>query len=142
MGQIEAVDHHQPEPVEQRCDRKQQRVGIRGPPPKHQVETDGESQQAGAVLHQVGWELAVDRQTHVEVGHEHDGDSQQQQQQLDVASGARTKGGDDTHGAEEPQVPPAALVVWHWTACVRSSVTRRRASSMDGLVTVAVTLLR
>src|SRR4029079_4362561 len=137
-GQVQAVDHPQAQPVEQRGDRQHQRVGIRGPPPQHQVEAEGERQQPGTVPDQVGRERPVDRQADVEVGHEHDRHGKQQQHQLDVASGARTEGGDGAHGLRVPvgmargvgmaprvavgvalevgpgvgsQVPPAILVV-------------------------------
>jgi hypothetical protein len=49
--EVEAVDHHQAEPVEQGRDGQQQGVGIRRLPPQHQVEEQDEDQQAAADGH-------------------------------------------------------------------------------------------
>src|SRR5450631_3060256 len=106
------------------------------------MEADRQDQESESILDQVGRELAIHRQADVEVGHEHDCDGQQQEHELDIAPGARTEGGDGAHGPDVPHVPPVSLVVWHWIACTRRSVTSRWASSMLAVVTVESSLLR
>ena len=46
VGEVEAVDHHEAQPVEQGDDREHQRVGVGGPPPQHEVE--GERRERGS----------------------------------------------------------------------------------------------
>ena len=136
------MNHHQAQPIEQSRDRQHERVGIGGPPAQHQMEADREEQQTKAVLDQVRRKCPAHREPDVQVGHEHDRDGQQQEHQLDIASGARTEGGDCAHGLEVPQLPPVALVLWHWIDCARRSATSRRASWLLVVLTVEATWLR
>ena len=97
VGDVEPVDHHQPEPVEQGDDREQEGVGVRRPPPQHEVEGEGDAEQPPPWLTQAGRERAADGQPDVDVGQRDDADGEQQQHQLDVAAGAGGEAGDRGH---------------------------------------------
>jgi hypothetical protein len=78
-GQVEAVDHHQPEPVEQRGDRQQQRVGVGGTPPDDQVEGEGQPEQPAADRQQLGWNRLAHPEVHADPGQQGEADGEDRQ---------------------------------------------------------------
>ena len=56
-AEVEAVDHHQPEPVEQHGDRQQQRVGVGRDAADHQVRDQADADRHGGVGDQPGREV-------------------------------------------------------------------------------------
>ena len=70
-GLLQPVDHHDPEAVQQRGQRQQERVGVGRQPPHRDVGRPDQHGEGDAVLEHPGRHLAVQAQPHVGVG-EHD----------------------------------------------------------------------
>ena len=88
-GEVEPVDHHQPEPVEQRGDRQQQGVGVGGAPTDHEMERQREPEQAAADGEQLRRDRLADAEVDADPGQQGDADGEDGEQQLDPATGAR-----------------------------------------------------
>ena len=53
LGEVQAVNHHQAQPVQQRDHRKQQRVGVRREPPHREMRTGEQGQVRDGVLREI-----------------------------------------------------------------------------------------
>ncbi len=86
VGQVEPVDHRQPESVEGGHDRQQHRVGVRRRHPDHDVRGDHQGGQPAAVPEEVGGNDALDAQPHRGVGADADRQREDEQEQLRAAA--------------------------------------------------------
>ncbi len=88
-GLLQPVDHHDAEPVQQRGQRQQQRVGPRGQPAHRHVRRADQHGEGQAVHEHAGRHLAVQPQPHVGVGEHHHADHEGQHEQLGPAPALR-----------------------------------------------------
>ena len=82
VGEVEPVDHREPEPVERSDDRQQDRVGVRRDHADRDVAGDRERSEAGAVAHDVGRYLTLDADAHGGVRTDPDRQGDHEQEQL------------------------------------------------------------
>ena len=129
VREVEPVDHHQAQSVEQRRRRQQHRVGVLRLEPQDDVQAPGEDQQPGAVVEQVRRHLVLHGHPDRGVGEQHDADRQQQQRQLDASAGA---GCDRDDGGHQPSPHPVSAGLFS-TAVGVPLGRRRRCGARRGL---------
>ena len=107
-GEVEAVDHDEPEPVEGRRDRQQHRIGVGRLPPQHQVDDHREDDEATGHGDDVGGNAAVAVEVDGHPGEQDDRDRDDEQDELDPAPGPW---GEWLDGGPHRATPEAGTVV-------------------------------
>ena len=139
-GQVEPVDHHQAEPVEEGDDGQDDRVGVAGAPAQHEVDAERDEPEDPRVPEEVRWDLAVLGHGDVDVGDDDHGQGEADEQQLDVAAPRGRDGGD--RSVHRPHDSPAARRSLHFCAATRRLSTRCSASLRELTEIVSSTSLR
>jgi hypothetical protein len=96
-GEFDAVDHHQPQPVEEGGDGQEEGIGIRDAESQHQMEGDRDSQQPARLGEQPGGDGIVHGGFDTDIREHHDRHREEQQEQLDIAAAARAERGYGAH---------------------------------------------
>ena len=105
-GEVEPVDHHQADAVEQGGDGQDDRVGVGGPPAQDEVHAERDRGEDAGVAEQVRGDLAGLGDGDVDVGEDDHADGERREQQLDIAPAG---GGDRRDGpAHRPHGSPVA----------------------------------
>ena len=104
-GQVEAVDHREPETVERRHHRQQDRVGVGGGGPHHEMGHDHQGGQPPAVPEEVGGDRPLDADADRGVGTDADREGQHEQEQLG-ATAATVHEAEEGVGLGHPAHPP------------------------------------
>jgi hypothetical protein len=90
-GFLQPVDHHDAKPVEQRGERQQQRVGVRGQPSHREMRGKHKHGEADDIGHQARRQVAVQPETDARVGERHDPDGEPEHRKLGAAAAARQR---------------------------------------------------
>ena len=95
QAEVEAMDHHQAQPVERHRDRQQQRVGVRRDPADHQVRDEADDQRHGRVGDEARGHVAVARRLDRGLGGDDEQHREGEQEQLGIAPGRQPQGAGD-----------------------------------------------
>ena len=114
MGDVDAVDHHQTQPVEEGGDGQQEGIGIRRGEAQHDVEGERDREQPAGLGREIRWDGVVGGDLDGDIGEHDDADGEDQQEEFDIAAPAWAQRGDHAHGvlrADELRVPVADVAV-------------------------------